>query len=188
MCMNKAELRARMRAMRRALPPGEQQRAARAVFEQLAEFAPYQHADVIMAYMACRGELSLEYVIWDVLGRGRTLLLPRCDAPGVMTARRVLRPENLTAGAYGLPEPDAGCEIADPREIDLILVPGVAFDRRGGRLGQGGGYYDQYLPGSSALRVGICHDFALIDGVPCEAHDESMHFVITPGGVFRPAE
>ena len=185
MCMNKDRLRRELRAQRRLFPPEMQQEAARAVRVQLAAFEPYRQARCIMAYMACRGELCLEYVIRDILSDGRTLILPRCEAPGRMTARRIADMGDLVCGAYGLMEPDARCEIVSPDSIGLILVPGVAFDCAGHRLGQGGGYYDRFLKESSALRVGICHDGALMDHVPHEAHDEMMAYIITPGGIIR---
>ena len=64
--------------------------------------------------------------------------------------------------------------------LDLILVPGTAFDRAGGRVGQGGGYYDRFLPGTQALRMGVCHHFALQSSVPMSTHDQSMDIIITP--------
>lgn len=185
MRMNKDQLRRALRAQRRLLPPEAQETAARAVHAQLAAFEPYRQARCIMAYMAVRGELSLEYVIRDILLSGRTLILPRCEAPGIMTARRIADEGDLICGTYGLMEPDARCEIVSPDSIGLILVPGVAFDHAGHRLGQGGGYYDRFLKESAALRVGICHDGALVDHVPHEAHDEMMAYIITPGGIIR---
>ena len=181
--MNKDQLRRELRAQRRLLSPRMQEEAARAVHAQLAGFAPYRQAHTVMAYMACRGELSLACVIRDVIDSGRGLLLPRCEAPGIMTARRVRGECDLICGAYGLMEPDAACEIVDPQAIDLILVPGVAFDRAGNRLGQGGGYYDRFLQESGALRVGLCHEGALLDHVAHEAHDQTMAYIITPGGI-----
>lgn len=168
-----------MREKRRALSLSEQDAAARAVFARLAEYEPYQKARTVMAYLACRGELSLEYVIRDVLGSGKTLLLPRCESPGIMTARRISGGEDLAPGIFGLTEPKEECEIVNPEDIDLILVPGVAFDRAGNRLGQGGGYYDRFLERSGARRVGVCHGFALLDAVPHETHDVTMDDVIT---------
>ena len=177
----KAALRTRMRAMRRALGEAEQARCAQAVLERLRGLAPYRNARCVMAYAAARGELPLSAVLQDVLSTGRVLLLPRCDAPGEMTARRVTALWQLRPGAYGLPEPGADCPAIDPQDIGLILVPGTAFDRRGGRLGQGGGYYGRFLWRTRALRVGICHDFALLDRVPAQAHDARMDMIITPG-------
>lgn len=173
-----------MRAMRRILAASGQEEAARAVYAQIMAYEPYRQAKTVMAYVAVRGELSLAPVMEDILSSGRTLLLPRCESPGIMTARRIRSREDLVLGAYGLLEPKAERPIADPMGIDLILVPGAAFDPLGHRIGQGGGYYDRFLGKSGAHRAGICHGFALLESVPFEAHDEMMDDVITPGGVF----
>lgn len=178
--MDKSELRKALRERRRALSRQEQEKAAQDAAALLAGFLPYREAKTVMAYIACRGELSLAPAIEDVLKQGKTLLLPRCDAPGVMTARRVGSLKELVPGAYGLLEPAEDSEIIAPQQIDLILVPGVAFDRSGGRIGQGGGYYDRFLPGAGALRVGVCHDFALLERVPALAHDMRMDRILTP--------
>ena len=182
--MNKDELRHAMRARRRALSQEEQRRASLAVYAHVCAFAPYGKARSVMAYMACRGEIDLALVIADALARGKTLLLPRCEAPGIMTARRVTDLSQLAAGAYGLMEPAKSCAVFPPEEIDLVFVPGTAFDAAGGRLGQGGGYYDRFLARSGALRAGVCHDFALTACVPVQAHDVRMDCILTPGGLY----
>lgn len=174
-----------MRSLRRMLSPQEQDVAAKKLFAQMQAFDPYRQARMTMAYMACRGEISLAPAIADMLESGRTPVLPRCEAPGLMTARRIRAVNDLMPGAYGLLEPGERCEIVRPEEIDLILVPGTAFDREGHRLGQGGGYYDRFLKESRALRAGVCHEFALLDSVPFEAHDEIMDYIITPCGIIR---
>lgn len=172
-----------MRLRRRTLTEAEQLCAAQAVFAHLLAFEPYRRAKSMMAYVACRGELSLAPVMAHALESAKALYLPRCEVPGVMTARRIAGMDDLACGMYGLMEPKAECAAADPMEIDLILVPGAAFGRDGGRIGQGGGYYDRFLEKTDALRVGICHDFALLERVPGEAHDMKMDFVITPDGI-----
>lgn len=174
-----------MRAARRALSDGQQQEAAQAVLAHLRAHERYRRAKCVMAYMACRGELSLEPVIADVLAAGKTLLLPRCEAEGVMTARRIAHMGQLETGAYGLMEPSRDCCVTPPEEIDLILVPGTAFDRMGGRVGQGRGYYDRFLAQSCAWRIGVCHAFALLENVPSQAHDARMDELMTPGGIIR---
>ena len=186
--VDKRELRMCMRGMRQRLSAPEQEEAAQAVFERIMGYEPYRRAATVMAYMAVRGELSLEWVIRDALESGKRLALPRCELPGVMTARWVRSPDDLETGAYGLPEPKESCENVNPKEIDLILVPGAAFDCAGHRLGQGGGYYDRFLSGSSACRAGICHGFALLKNVPFEKHDEIMDDIITPGGIYPAGE
>lgn len=184
--MNKDALRNEMRARRRALSPQAQQLASQEAARRVLALAPYEGARCVMAYMACRGEIDLAPVIEDVLSRGKTLLLPRCEAPGIMTARRVTALSQLKAGAFGVMEPDEACTICPPEEIDLMLVPGTAFDASGGRLGQGGGYYDRFVARTQALRVGICHDFALVARVPALEHDMRMDCIITPGRTVCP--
>jgi 5-formyltetrahydrofolate cyclo-ligase len=76
----------------------------------------------------------------------------------------------------------------DPATLDLVLVPGVAFDRRGGRLGFGGGYYDRFLPTTPALRVGVTYDECLCDALPCGEHDQRMDWVLTPTQEIRCGE
>lgn len=101
-----------------------------------------------------------------------------------MTARWVRDEAELTPGAYGIMEPGADCPEIPPQEIDLVLVPGAAFDRFGGRIGQGGGYYDRFLAGTGAYRMGVCHDFALLGGaLPTAAHDARMDAVAAPAGI-----
>ena len=100
-----------------------------------------------------------------------------------MSARRVTALSQLVPGAYGLPEPGGDCPEIAPEAIDVVLVPGTAFDAGGGRIGQGGGYYDRFLPGTRAYRIGVCHDFALLGSVPMQAHDQRMDAVVCPSGL-----
>lgn len=179
-------LRRRMRAQRAALDAKEQERCAQAVFDRLRGLEAYGRARCVMVYAAARGELSVEAAARDVLASGRMLALPLCEGPGAMSARLVTDLSRLRRGAYGIMEPDESCVRIDPREIDLALVPGTAFDRLFHRVGQGGGYYDRFLPKTRALRVGVCHGFALLERAPAAAHDATMDVIITPDGVLMP--
>ena len=173
-------LRSRLRQARAARPRQERERDARAVCARILALPAYKSAHTVMAYAAARGEIALDAVMEDALLRGKVLALPLCTGPGTMQARRVTALSRLVPGRYGILEPGADCPKVAPEDIDLILVPGVAFDARGGRLGQGGGYYDRFLPGTRALRVGVCPDFALLDAVPLRAHDARMDGIVTP--------
>ncbi|MCI7737649.1 MAG: 5-formyltetrahydrofolate cyclo-ligase [Clostridiales bacterium] len=176
-------LRQSMRQRRRALDAARQREASLAVCAHLAALPCLKQAQAVMAYMACGGEISLLPLMEQLLAGGRALALPRCEGPGRMTARLVRSLDALIPGDYGIPAPGADCPMLPAERIDLILVPGTAFGRDGGRIGQGGGYYDRYLPQTDALRVGICHDFALLERVPAQAHDQRMDLIVTPSGV-----
>lgn len=177
---DKQTLRAQMRAMRKGLSADVQRHASEAVCRKVLSLAPYKKANCVMAYIACRGELDVLPVIANVLAGGKTLVLPRCEKDGSMTARSVWSLSSLLPGAYGILEPGEQSEIVPPPEIDFILVPGTAFDRDCCRLGQGGGYYDKFLRETSAFCAGVCHEAALVEYVPREAHDLPMDAVITP--------
>ena len=177
---DKAEIRRQMRRLRRDLSEEEQQRAADGVYAQVMRMDCYRTARTVMAYAAVRGELSMRRIMEDIRASGRLLALPRCGESGDMDAFIVTEQRQLRRGAYGIWEPDETCPPIEPDDMDLILVPGTAFDRQGDRLGQGGGYYDRYLAQTRAVRIGVCHDFALLDAVPTQAHDARMDGVVTP--------
>ncbi len=171
--------------MRGALGEAEQTRASEAVCARILAMDAYKAARCVMAYVAARGELSLAPVIAHALSSGKTLALPRCEGEGMMTARRVADLAQLERGSYGLMEPGESCPVIPPREIDLILAPGTAFDDAGHRVGQGGGYYDRFLPKTRALRVGVCHDFERLARVPHTDTDCDMDAVIAPSSMRR---
>lgn len=173
-------VRSQMRAQRASLAADAQERASRSVCARVSSAEVYRRADVVMAYAAVRGELSVDELMLDALRRGKTLLLPRCAADGVMTARRVSDISQLRPGMYGILQPPEENEAIRPQDIDLILVPGVAFGKSGERVGQGGGYYDRFLPACHAFLLGVCHSFALRDGLVQRAHDVRMDAVVTP--------
>ena len=93
--------------------------------------------------------------------------------------------ETLIEGAYGIQEPDS-TERIQSENIDLFVVPGVAFDSEGNRLGRGKGYYDKYLAGVTKPIIGVCFDFQLIDYVPAEKHDIKMAMIITENQIVSP--
>lgn len=129
--------------------------------------------------LIARGVLALPRIDWD----NRTMrawLLPR--------AERVDRSRDLVARRFGVPEPAHG-EPIDLEQLDAVLVPGLAFDRSGARLGRGAGFYDRFLApldaSSRAPRlIGVCFDRQLVVRVPTEAHDRRVDTLVTESGVF----
>lgn len=142
--------------------------------------APTQQT--ILTYLAFRNELDLG-LLFDLLPDANWI------APRIAKGRQLmLHPYDsarLARHRFGMLEPAADLPVVDPATLDVVLVPGVAFDRRGGRLGFGGGYYDRFLPTTPALRIGIAFDQCLAEDLPCGEHDQRMDWVATPSEIIH---
>lgn len=145
------------------------------LFRRIMEHPWFFGAKTIMAYCAIAPEPDITPVLEEILAQGKTLLLPRCEEDGIMTARLIDDLAALKPGAFGILEPPPDSAVFPPEDIDLILVPGLAFDRRCCRLGRGKGYYDRFI--SSQKTMGICG--CLLPEIPVEAHDKPMDAVMT---------
>jgi 5-formyltetrahydrofolate cyclo-ligase len=176
--MDKPQLRHQFCSLRECLPTEEVADASAALCQRLAAWPPLQQPNQlsVLTYLAFRNEPDLGLLF---------ALLPhvRWTIPRIEGRRLVLHPYDparLVRHRFGMLEPAADLPVVDPATLDLVLVPGVAFDRRGGRLGFGGGYYDRLLPTTPALRVGVTYDCCLADELPCSEHDQRMDWVVTP--------
>ena len=131
-------------------------------------------AHTVLLYSALPDEVNTDYLLLAAEDDGKTILLPRVD--GDRLTLHVYSPDSMASGAFGVMEPQ-GPEFPPSRygEIELAVVPGMAFDRRGHRLGRGKGYYDRLLPLLPAARVvGLCFPFQVVASVPHEAHDAAV--------------
>lgn len=182
--MNKAELRLRMiEWRRRARPDGGDGTAAR----RCARLPAFEAAGLVAAYLATAGEVSAAALLTACHERGKRLCVPAWCRSARRYGMALLGPdEPLEPGPMRILQPARPVWIC-PTMIDLIVVPGVAFDERGGRLGQGGGHYDRLLPRLSprCTRVGLGHDGQVVARVPRDPWDEPVHWVVTEKRTLR---
>ena len=184
----KALLRTQMRAARRQHDAQAHIQASNAVLTQALATNLFASGKRVAAYWATGSELSLKPLLALLLARGVFVYLPRIAAAGEMHFLRFHGESCLAPSPHGVlsPKVDAFGPIA-AHDIDVMLLPLLAFDSRGARLGQGGGYYDRYLQGISAnkpLRVGVGFHFQALAQVPHATLDERLHAAITDQGVF----
>jgi 5-formyltetrahydrofolate cyclo-ligase len=179
----KSELRARMRALRAAVPPDERLRLARAVEGHVFALPEMQAARTVLLFYSFGSEVETSGMAERVHGEGKRLLLPYLEAER-MEAAEVLPDDELVTSSYGPREPARRVAV-DPADVDVVIAPGLAFDREGYRLGYGGGHYDRYLSrmGTRALRIGIGFAGQLVDRVPREPADERLDLVATDAGI-----
>ena len=135
--------------------------------------------DGVMGFMPMPSEPDITPILRAALDMGKRLALPRCHGGGIMEAFWVEDLDALVPGAFGILEPGPSLPPAPPEALDLILTPGLSFDRTGGRLGRGMGYYDRFLAICPGKALGICFEEALLPRVPMEAHDRYMDGVAT---------
>ncbi len=151
--------------------------AERAVFEKLIKEEVFLSAEVIFCYVSYGSEVGTRLLIREILRLGKTLVVPKCiDDKGHMIGVEIKSEEDLKCGMYGIPEPE-GCEF-DKGKIDLVIVPGVAFDKEGFRLGYGKGYYDRFLKGFKGKTIGICHKELFLEKLPRGEYDIPVDKVI----------
>lgn len=149
--------------------------------------APYQRATTVLAYASFGSEFDTSFLLQRALTETQTdkknLVMPRVDKDTqLLQLHRVHHLDELVAGACGIREPHADAKIVMPNEIDFILVPGVAFDSAGFRIGYGKGFYDKLLclVNPISTRLSAAFDCQIVDAVPNEIHDERVDIIITP--------
>ena len=170
--IDKAALRQRMLLVRDAV--GDHLLRSVQLWAKVAEMDEYQRASSVMAFVGFKGEPDTDPLFARLAVDGKRLLLPRVEPSGIVVA------EGNTpwaASKFGVQEPTGPAVAVD--EIDLVIVPGLAFTPAGDRLGYGQGYYDRLLPTVSAPTVGVCFEDQLVDEMPVAAHDVRVGAVVS---------
>lgn len=170
--MTKQELRQYIRTLKEQYLTGEQSPCEVLLLEKLHLYK------VIMLYSALPDEVPTQTLMAALVAQGKTVLLPRVINEKDMELRRYTGPQDFQAGAYGIMEP-TGERFTDHEAIDVAIVPGMAFDTEGHRLGRGKGYYDRFLSHVPYLyKIGLCFSWQIVDCVPCDEHDIVMDEII----------
>lgn len=176
--MTKQELRKEIRAAKKAVPFLEKCRRSEGIMAQVGQLEQFRKAHTVLLYWSMEDEVQTH----DFVNRWykeKCLLLPCVDGDD-LRLRQYTGAECLKAGEqFGIGEP-AGPEFTDLEQVELIIVPGVAFDLKGNRMGRGRGFYDRLLKSTpKAYKVGVAFDFQIVDQVPVEAFDVAMDKVIS---------
>lgn len=150
------------------------------LFMHLESLSFFQEARTILLYHSLKDEVRTHAFIEKWRSK-KTILLPIVEGEDLQL--KVYNGSSyLKTGAYGIKEP-VGETFTDYEKIDLTIIPGVAFDSHGNRLGRGKGYYDRLLPKIKAYKIGICFSFQITEKIPTEDHDTQMNLIITEKGI-----
>jgi 5-formyltetrahydrofolate cyclo-ligase len=175
----KQQLRTQMRAARSAIPDRAERTPA--LWDSVVRHCHEVGAHIVMAFVGVGSEPDTSGLIERLAGDGFLVALPRVEDDCIVAVVHDIadRTGVLTPGRYGIPAP-LGPPI-DPTTIDVVIVPGLAFTRDGRRLGQGGGFYDRFLPslGERCVTIGVCFAEQIVDDLVTEPHDQYLDIVLT---------
>ncbi len=185
----KDQLRETMKKLRAALSATERDKLSTAACHNLAELLDKlgQPKRAILGYLALPGELNIDQLLYSWKGTNYTVGIPVVSGSELIPCL-LPAPDEMRRGRFNLREPLPEKVVALPlAEIGCIIMPGLAFDRRGYRLGYGKGYYDRFLSRFTIqpLLVGMAFDFQLCDHIPADAHDIPVDYLVTPSGSFQ---
>lgn len=157
------------------------------ISEKLHNLKEFQQANRILFYVSYNGEVDTHSILKKMLSSKKKVFVPLSNQKDHTLSISELRDfSDLTPGTYGILEPKKGkIRPSSIHNIDIVLVPGVAFDTYGHRLGQGGGYYDWFLSQSTAVSIALSFELQLVKEIPVESHDQSVDIIITEKQVIR---
>lgn len=172
----KAELRKQIKQLKSLQSDAEKKKQSDIIFNKIEQLSVFQMANTVLLYWSMEDEVSTHNFIekwWE----SKTILLPVVDG-NILRIMKYAGMQSMKAGEqFGILEP-IGIEFTSFEKIDLIILPGMAFDQNNNRLGRGRGYYDKLLETIKAVRVGVCFNFQYFENIPVEMHDLPMNIVI----------
>lgn len=184
-------LRAELSAVRGALSKEQRAEADSRINARLSALVSYRFAPVLLFYYPAHSEADVRPALRAALKAGRKVALPLCDKnkPGAMTFRLIRSEEELSPGKFGVMEPSETTEQL-PEELlkqkdAIAIVPALSFDKKGYRLGYGGGYYDRFLSYFAGTTVGICYASLLKEELPRGFFDRRVDLILTEQGVYK---
>ncbi len=185
------QLRQHKLAIRDNLSPRLREKMSRSIKHLLLSHPAVTAADHLFMYVHFRSEVSTLPLLETLLSQGKGVSVPltQLDTSCLLAVGITDPVKQLAPGCYGIPEPtpeQVAAATVDPGKINTVLVPGSVFDRLGGRLGYGGGFYDRFLTQSApdAVRVGLAFEDQLTDAVPMQPHDQFMDMLVTEKRIY----
>lgn len=183
--MDKAEIRRQVRAAAKEFTEKERLLISTTVCETLLQHARIEEAETVIAFSPLPDEIDIFPMVRDLYSRGKEILLPRVVSDEDMVLCRYSGEGSMSVGRYGIREPFGEevtvCQLlskASSAKGVVAIVPGVAFDSLGHRVGRGKGYYDRFLSSLPIYTIGVCFPYQLFDSVPFESHDKVLDEVI----------
>ena len=181
--MTREEIRSEVRKKRRAVSGISVAEMSLRICEKIIALPEYLRARRILCYATLPEEVQTRGILWAIHHSGRELYMPVWRPDGGMDAVRVTEETAMEPDRMGIDTPVSG-ETLPPEKLDLVLVPGVAFDQSGNRLGFGKGYFDRFLAKCRCPAVGLAYELQLVDAIEARPHDVPMNRIVTERAVY----
>jgi 5-formyltetrahydrofolate cyclo-ligase len=184
--IGKNEVRQRVRELQQEFSPAWRTEQSRLTQKLLINSQDFQRAQSVGCYLACGTEVDTADIIAAALDAGKRVASPKYfKTTGAWEHVEIAGLQDVIIGEWGVPEP-ASDRMFGRDGLDVIIVPGMAFDRVGNRVGRGKGHYDGLLKGYCGIKIGMAFEYQLFDLLAMEVHDVPMDFVVTPRQIHRP--
>lgn len=157
--------------------------AADAIQQNLFALPAFQKAETVFCYVSTEFEIDTRNILQWLWQKKKRVAIPLCFEKGNMCACQVDSFLDMQSGKFGILEPKSYCTKVEPSNISFSIVPALACDQQGHRLGYGGGYYDRYLAGNNIVSAGLCYDDFFYTALPSEPWDRKLQYVITESHV-----
>lgn len=191
--MTKNEIRLRLKEQRDKITSAEQNKLDKEISNRLFQTKAYQNCKMIFTYLSFRSEVDTRAIIQKSLLDGKDVFLPRVEDKN-MDFYQIRNLEGMIISKFGVSEPPK--EVINrynktqdyPVKQNLMLLPGLAFDSKGNRIGYGAGYYDRYLSEFSLThfyKIGLAYDFQVIENIPTDEFDIKADAILTPDGLIN---
>jgi 5-formyltetrahydrofolate cyclo-ligase len=188
--MTKAEIRKRIKAQRNSVPELERSTLNDAIRQKMISLKEYIDCDRLFCFVSFGSEVNTHPILLQALQDGKQVYTPRVEEDGRMEFYRIESLERLQPSSFGVPEPLPEEEkryrynLEDDNPVrQLMILPGLAFDPEGNRIGYGAGFYDRYLsnyPDNHFCKIALCYDFQVIENIAAQDYDIKADAIITP--------
>lgn len=167
----------------------DRENASREICGKLEQDSHYKNASNVLLFSSLKDEVNTEMFVKNALSSGKNVFLPCCEKKsGNMMIGKIGPDDKLSLGAYGIYEPKTeNCSHSCPADIEVVVLPGIAFDLKGNRIGRGKGYYDRFLKkiDKRVFRIGVAFDFQLLNDIGGREHDEPVNLILTEKRTIR---
>lgn len=179
----KREIRRRMLFLRENIDKEKLMKWNENIYNKIVNWDVFKDAKMVMIYASFKNEVKT----WDIIDycfeKRKDVILPKTIKDGFkILPCKINSLDELSRTSFGILEP-SGENVVDKDKIDMIIVPGIAFDRNGNRIGYGAGYYDRFLKDCKGIKAGVCYSIQMVEDVYADEHDVKMDYLITERGI-----